>query len=385
MLPWTVWRRRIRRSERWLPTKPSIPVTRTVLAVLRLHHLEPLDARLGGQQVRLVGSLPRQVEVSAAEVAVGRRLLVDGPAEVQLPDDLQRAEVEMLLDQLLDFGDRHPLGAEGLDKNRDRLAYADRIGDLDLAMAGKARGYDVLSHVARRVGARPVHLGGILAAKAAAAVPRVAAVAVDDDLPAGDTRVRTRAAEHEAPGRIHVDCGALVEHLRRDDLFENELLQVLADPFQADILCVLRREHHGVDALRAAVDVFDSDLGLAVRAQVGQRLVLPHPGELARQQVGELDRHRHQLRRFVTGKAEHHPLVASPAGVVALGDVRLLLLNRPDHAPGFGIEAEARVVITGLLDGVANDVAHLDVGVGRDLADDEGQPGGDGGLAGYAT
>jgi hypothetical protein len=34
MVPWTVWRRRIRRSERWLPAKPSIPVTRTVLAVL---------------------------------------------------------------------------------------------------------------------------------------------------------------------------------------------------------------------------------------------------------------------------------------------------------------------------------------------------------------
>src|ERR1700737_2459358 len=40
------------------------------------------------------------------------------------------------------------------------------------------------------------------------------------------------------------------------------------------------------------------------------------------------------------------------------------------------------MVVTGLLDGVTNDVAHLDVGVGRDLADDKGQPGGDGGLAG---
>src|SRR5205814_7812603 len=42
------------------------------------------------------------------------------------------------------------------------------------------------------------------------------------------------------------------------------------------------------------------------------------------------------------------------------------------------------MVITGLLDGVANDVPHLDVGVGRDLADDERQAGGDGGLAGDA-
>src|SRR2546430_4419489 len=42
------------------------------------------------------------------------------------------------------------------------------------------------------------------------------------------------------------------------------------------------------------------------------------------------------------------------------------------------------MVITGLLDGVANDVPHLDVGVGGDLTDDERQAGGDGGLAGDA-
>src|SRR5436305_3604869 len=40
------------------------------------------------------------------------------------------------------------------------------------------------------------------------------------------------------------------------------------------------------------------------------------------------------------------------------------------------------MIVASLLDGVANDVAHLNVGVGRDLADDERQSGGDGGLAG---
>src|SRR5207253_5562120 len=79
IVPWTRWRRRIKRSQRWLPAKPSIPVTRTVLAVLRLHHLEPLDAGFGGEQVRLVSSFPRQVDIGAAEVAVGGRLLIDRP------------------------------------------------------------------------------------------------------------------------------------------------------------------------------------------------------------------------------------------------------------------------------------------------------------------
>src|SRR5438309_10142084 len=200
MVPWTVWRRRINSSERWLPAKPSIPVTRTVLAVLRLHHLEPLDARLGGQQLRLVGPFPGQVEVGATKVPVGRRLLVDGPAQLQLADDLQRAEVEVLLDQLLDFGNRHSLGAEGLDEDRNRLANADGVRDLNLAMAGKTGGHDVLGHVARGVGARTIDLRRVLTAKAGAPVPGVAAVAVDNDIPAGDACIGARAAEHEAPG-----------------------------------------------------------------------------------------------------------------------------------------------------------------------------------------
>src|SRR6202165_3891671 len=158
MLPWTVWRRRIRRSERWLPTKPSIPVTRTVLAVLRLHHLEPLDPRLGSEQVRLVGPFPRKVDVGAAEVPIGRRLLVDRATQLQLPDDLERAEVEVLLDQVLDFGHRHTLGPERLDENRHGLAHPDRVGDLDLAMARQPGGHDVLRDITSGVGTRAVDL-----------------------------------------------------------------------------------------------------------------------------------------------------------------------------------------------------------------------------------
>src|SRR3989442_14619396 len=137
MVPCTLWRRRKRRSERWLPAKPSIPVTRTVLAVLRLHHLEPLNARLGGEQVRLVGPFPRKIDVGTAKVAIRRRLLVDGAAKLELPDDLQRAEVEMLLDQVLVRGDRDALRPERLHEDRDRFAHAEPGGDLDLTGARK--------------------------------------------------------------------------------------------------------------------------------------------------------------------------------------------------------------------------------------------------------
>src|SRR2546421_2268821 len=43
------------------------------------------------------------------------------------------------------------------------------------------------------------------------------------------------------------------------------------------------------------------------------------------------------------------------------------------------------MVVAGLLNGLANDVTHLDVGVSRDLTDDKGQASGDGGLTGDPT
>ena len=90
-------------------------------------------------------------------------------------------------------------GAERLERDRDGLRDADRVGDLDLAAVGEAGGDDVLRDVARRVRGRAVDLRRILAAERAAAVPADAAVRVDDDLAAGQPGVAHRAADDEAP------------------------------------------------------------------------------------------------------------------------------------------------------------------------------------------
>ncbi len=55
----------------------------------------PSASRLA-QRVRLVGALPGEVGVLAAEVAVGRGLLVDRPVQVELLAERARAQVEVL-------------------------------------------------------------------------------------------------------------------------------------------------------------------------------------------------------------------------------------------------------------------------------------------------
>src|SRR2546422_8160259 len=228
MVPCTLWRRRRRRSERWLPAKPSIPVTRTVLAVLRLPPRGPLDPRLGREQVRLVGPFPRKIDVGAAKVTVRRRLFVDRAAKLELPDDLQRAEVEMLLDQVLDLGDRDALRPERLHEDRNRLAHADRVGDLDLTVARKPGRHDVLGDVARSVGAGTVDLRGVFPAEAASAVAGRAPRAVRRGSSARHTPVRPGPPPDKTAPPGGVDGRGLVEQLPRGPPFEHKLLQVLA-------------------------------------------------------------------------------------------------------------------------------------------------------------
>jgi hypothetical protein len=113
--------------------------------------------------------------------------------------------------------------------------------------------------------------------------------------------------------------------------------------------------------------------------------------------VGERDGQGHQLGGLAAGEPEHHPLVAGPQlegwrGVVAhlersvdaLGDVRRLALNRHERPARLVIEAVVRPRVADVADRVTDDRLEIDVGVRRDLAEDEDEPGGRCGLAGDA-
>ena len=139
-----------------------------------------------------------------------------------------------------------------------------------------------------------------------------AAVGVDDDLATGQAAVRLGTALHEAPGRVDeqtitVAGKAVLLQYRPHDF----LVHFLTDGFVFDVVRVLRRDHHGVDAVRLAVHVFDRDLGLAVGANPrARRLVAAHPREALRETVRQEDRERHQDVGLAARVAEHHALVA---------------------------------------------------------------------------
>jgi hypothetical protein len=157
-------------------------------------------------------------------VAVGGGLLVDRAQQVQHLDDALRTQVEVLVDQRGDLVVGDDAGAFGVDGHVHRLGHADRVRDLDLALARQAGGHDVLGHVAGGVGGRAVDLGRVLARERATAVRAGAAVGVDDDLAAGQAAVALRAADDEAAGRVDQVAGFLQPLLgqhRLDDLLDD--------------------------------------------------------------------------------------------------------------------------------------------------------------------
>ena len=90
--------------------------------------------------------------------------------------------------------------------------------------------------------------------------------------------------------------------------------------------------------------------------------------------MGKSYRHRHQFRRFVTGVTKHQALVAGTllgehalAFCDPLGDIRRLAINRGQNGTGLIVETHRRVIIADLLDGLADDIRHIDIRTGGDF------------------
>src|SRR5487761_782360 len=321
-------------SARCEPMKPAPPVMRTCSDSSGCR--EP-----GGcaQRVGLVGPLPREVAVVAAEVAVRRRLRIDRPAQVEVAQDRRGAQVEMLLDERLDLQRRDLLRPERLHEHRHRMRDTDRVRDLDLAAVGEACGDDVLRHVARRIRGRAVDLRRVLARERATAVRRGAAVGVDDDLAARQTGVAHRAADDELAGRVAIEEVLRLEAPRVVQLLREDRLEHVRDEIRlhqhldVDSLAVLRRDDDALDLDGAPVPmlvllVAHRHLRLAVRTQIEELLRLADRGEPLRKPVRKHDRQRHQLLGLTRRVAEHHPLVAGADAVerVVVAVLRLVRL-----------------------------------------------------------
>ena len=203
-----------------------------------------------------------------------------------------------------------------------------------------------------------------------------AAVRVHDDLAPREARVAHRSADHEPPRRIDVVLRVLVQQFRRQHGLDHVLQNVRAQLVNGDRLGVLGGDNDSVDAHWLVVGVvLHRHLALAVGPQVRQLAVLANLREPPRQLVRQRDWGRHELRRFVGRVAEHHALVAGPAGIHAHGNVARLLVDGRNHRAGVRVESVNGVVVSDRGHNAAHQRLEIDVRARRDFAGDHHQPG----------
>ena len=185
--------------------------------------------------------------------------------------------------------------------------------------------------------------------------------------------------------------GAVIKQFGRDDLLDDFLKDLLAEFLSRDRLSVLGGDDDSIDAKRdgraSLLLVLDSDLGLGVGAEPSELTRAARNSHGGVELVGEHDGEGHELLSLISGVAEHDTLVTSTvvlkgAVVKTLRDIGRLLLDGNEDVAGLVVEALGGVVIADLLDGVADDLLVVELGLGSDLAENHDHAGLGGRLAG---
>ena len=111
------------------------------------------------------------------------------------------------------------------------------------------------------------------------------------------------------------------------------------------------------------------------------------------------DGQRHQLRRFITGIAEHHALISRTVEVIgvllpvfqlqgvihAQRNIRGLSVNCGEHSAGVAVKPLAGIVVTDIADNAADNLGDIHVAARADLAHNEHLARCAGGLARHAA
>ena len=273
--------------------------------------------------------------------------------------DTARRQIHQLVEDATELGLVD--GAAGIDIKGQRLGDADRIGDLDRAVICDPRSDHVLREIARGVGGRAIDLGRVLARERPAAMWRPTTIGVDDDLAAGHPGIAIRTADDKTPGRINQEI-IFIAHPSRGKRIHHEGPHDLADIALVEAVGMLDRHDHLGRTNRLSVNVLQRHLAFRIRAELRRPAGVAGLGKRAQNRMRVIDRRRHQIRRVVAGKAEHHALVAGAfvlvaGSIYALSDVAGLVV---DEAADVGmLPVKILLLVANLADRLAGNLDQL--------------------------
>jgi len=322
-------------------------------------------------------------------VAQRGSLLVERPAELEVLSEHSRAEIKVLEDDINEFRLRASGSSVSVDIDRERLSDTDRVRELDEAALAETSLDQALCDPASSISAASVDLGRVLSRESASSVSAPATISVDDDFASSDTSVTLRATDNETTRGVDVVDGLVVDHVGRDDLGDDLLLDGLGDLLVGHIRIVLSGDNNSVDTTgdqvaraRLVLLVLDGHLALHVGAEPldSTRLagISQSLHKLSRKDVG----HRHALLSLVGRIAKHNALVTSTDVLVdlsvtedTLGDIWALLGDVDKDTAALVVKAFVAVVVADVADSLADELVVVDVGSGGDLTEDHDHAG----------
>src|SRR3954454_4697036 len=98
--------------------------------------------------------------------------------------------------------------------------------------------------------------------------------------------------------------------------------------------------------------------------------------------MGQLNRQRHQLRRFVTSKTKHQPLIAGATSINSHRDVRRLAVEGGQDATGLRIETELGAGVANFANRFARDSREVNASGSGDFSGNDYEAGGHESFAG---
>ena len=316
-------------------------------------------------------------------MSIGRGLLHDRAAEVEVTNDATGAEVKVLLDDLhqLQVSLTRASGGSAVSVHEDGqgVGEADAVGQLHKGTVAQTSGHEGLGDPAASVGSRAVHLGGVLAGESTSTVGSPASVGVDDDLATSEASITVRTTNDESARGVEVVDGLVIEVLGGHDVLNDVLHQVRADLLVGDILGVLSRDHNGVHTLgdHAAILilVLAGDLGLAVGAHPGDQASLADLSQTGTKRGGEVVGQGHESLGLISGVTKHDTLITGSNVfeldiVNGLSDIRGLLLNGHNDVASSVVHSLGNIIVSDITESLADDLLVVDSRRGGNLTKD---------------
>lgn len=330
-----------------------------------------------------LGYFPGEVWViGATEVATRSGLEVNGSAELKYPDNDTWPEVEVVENNGREVLVRAAAGGTvvGVHIDGERRGYSNGVADLDknpLAESGCDEG---LGDPPGNIGTRAIYLAGILSGESTTTMGTPSTVAVNNNLAASETCISLWSTNDEPSRWVKVVNGSLIEIFGGDNGFNDVLHEVVADLFVGYFWVVLGGDDNCVnppwnkDFGCGILDVLACNLSLGIRAKPPYNVGFASNSEAGDELLGQNVSEWHELWGLISGVSEHVSLITSTnvvwvTLVNALGNIWGLLFDGKHDTAALIIQSLIGIVVTDLLNGVADNRAVVNDSLGGDFSE----------------